>query len=1136
MDAAPRHPRLALAVFIFHPGCEWRDRMLGSTPPASSRCNNFPLVRISSPGEPEEILTKQGSGGVKTSIRTMPVRALCALCLLGLVTPPKAAEPTSAPTYRLDIPAQSLNDALQTFALASQHKLIYSSDLVDGKKSPALKGTYTTEQALKALLAGTNLTYELTSSGLVMIRAFDPAFARDAKHSDPPSGKEGKQASSGDSRVAQADQGQAQGTSTVEKPEEKEKEELKEANVHIPEILVKGTRILNVDIKRNVDDVQPYYIFDSQTMEESGVTNLEDFFKQRLTMDTRSFSNGQGGGSFQGNRSSIDLRGLGTNQTLILINGHRVVGAGFGFADVEQPDLNGIPIAAIERVEVLPSSAAAIYGGGAVGGVVNVILKKNYSGGEISARYDNTWDAAADQRALDASFGTSFEGGRTQLMVAGHYSDAGLLKEGDRLLRLRGITLINQNASGTLYSGFSPASIGATTNITSATNLILKNGTPLNSPFTFVPPGFSGSSDPAGFLANAGQQNFDPPSTAQAQGGLLSSLGSAPLVKSVLATLRREFTERLELYTELSYASNNARSYSNPLSIYTLRVPASAPTNPFQEAVFIRLPDATPVAADTTRDTVRRWSTGGILKLGHDWSTSIDYTWNSDDFSAANVLPDVGKVIAGLASGRINPFVDTLAYSQNLARYYGATLLDVTMTLNDVNLRIAGPVWVLPGGAVPLTVGVEHRLDALHDGSETEAFPGFPGDTVALLFPEKSQTIKSVYAELQVPVVSAANALPWVNQFDLQLSARREQYEVSTGTSFAFLPVTPGAITTSESRFSSTNPTFGFRYRPIGDVMLRASYGRGFLPPSLTQLAPEPPGQNTSSTTVLDPRRGNTPVTTLYQFGGNPDLQPEISKNLDAGIVFEPQGHPGLRMSLDWYRVDKTGNIVSLLPQAIVNAEASLPSRVTRGPPPGGNDPFPTVGPIALIDTTDLNLFRSQISGFDLSLSDRLQTEGFGTFDLFGLASRMVHFKTQTAVDAPLVETVGTGGVIFLNTPLKYKANAGVNWSLRGWTLGWSTRFYDSYIISINPVLIAQEGSSTVPSQIYHDFFVSYKPADGAPRSSNILSGLELRAGVKNVFNAVPPLDVNQSGFYDYTSFYGDFRLREYWLSVTKSF
>jgi len=113
--------------------------------------------------------------------------------------------------------------------------------------------------------------------------------------------------------------------------------------------------VMNVDVKRTEDDAQPYYILDSKQIEQSGATNIEDFLKNRLTMDTTFQSQGQAEAqnNVYGTKSSINLRGLGETKTLILIDGRRSIGVSF-FGSPTQPDINGIPVSAVERIEVLP--------------------------------------------------------------------------------------------------------------------------------------------------------------------------------------------------------------------------------------------------------------------------------------------------------------------------------------------------------------------------------------------------------------------------------------------------------------------------------------------------------------------------------------------------------------------------------------------------------------------------------------------------------------------------------------------------------------------------------------------------------------------------------------------------------------
>jgi iron complex outermembrane receptor protein len=257
--------------------------------------------------------------------------------------------------------------------------------------------------------------------------------------------------------------------------------------VNIPEILIKGSPILNVDVKRTEDDVQPYTIFDSQTLEQSGATDVEEFLKQRLTMNTSFQTNSQVYAGFNGNTSSINLRGLGANETLVLVDGRRSAGVFTisGVGGLGQPDINGIPLSAIERIEVLPSSASAIYGGAAVGGVVNIILKKNFNGGDIAAKYENVTQGSAPLRTISGTYGFSLEGDTTHVMLSGHLSDGEPLTLGDRLALLqRGMSTIQRNVPGYFYAPGNPFP-GASPNISSVDNVIVP--VPAGTPGAFTP-------------------------------------------------------------------------------------------------------------------------------------------------------------------------------------------------------------------------------------------------------------------------------------------------------------------------------------------------------------------------------------------------------------------------------------------------------------------------------------------------------------------------------------------------------------------------------------------------------------------------------------------------------------------------
>src|SRR5262249_12988447 len=140
------------------------------------------------------------------------------------------------------------------------------------------------------------------------------------------------------------------------------------------EILVVGRKTLNTGIRRSEDDPQPYIVFDAKQIQNSQASDLESFLANRLPMNGSIGRSIQSAASLSGNQSNISLRGLGANQTLILVDGRRLLSS-YNGGDFNQGDINGIPLSAIERIEVLPTTASGIYGGGATGGAINIITK-----------------------------------------------------------------------------------------------------------------------------------------------------------------------------------------------------------------------------------------------------------------------------------------------------------------------------------------------------------------------------------------------------------------------------------------------------------------------------------------------------------------------------------------------------------------------------------------------------------------------------------------------------------------------------------------------------------------------------------------------------------------------------------------
>lgn len=590
----------------------------------------------------------------------IPTTSVATAVVLILVA--TAATAQTAPVA-IDLPPQSLSAALRALGKATDTNILIDQDLVRNLNAPGIRESLTAEEGIARLLKGTGIGWRFVDEHTVVL-------SKAAEEGKPTALASASKAL----RLAQADEASsatpaASSVTAVEAGVQSE-EKLEEINPNlekIPEVLVRGSAITNVDIKRTENDVQPYYILDSKMIEKSGATNVEDFLKQRLTMNTTFVSNSQVRAESNGlnnTNSTINLRGLGANETLILIDGRRV--AGVSLKEVyAQPDINGISLSSIERIEVLPSSASAIYGGAAIGGVVNIILKKNFQGGDVGVTYENVTEGDVPQRTINATYGFSLEGGKSRIMLSGHYHDGSALRQEDRLkLFQRGISTILKNSPSYLYNEFFPF-YGATPNISGlGTNLTLLDGTPLNSSITWIPSGADSSTDlTAGLLQNAGTYNLN---LAPGVGtfGLQSVIGvGSPLTKSVSMSIRREFSERLDAFVDVSVQSNASRGYTNSIASSSFFIPAGTPTNPFREDVFLTSPSAQRFGLGSESLT-RSATIGLVARLPGSWSSELDYTVSRNAFSFANDSPDSagGQFSTDLLSGGLDLFVDTLAH------------------------------------------------------------------------------------------------------------------------------------------------------------------------------------------------------------------------------------------------------------------------------------------------------------------------------------------------------------------------------------------------------------------------------------------------------------------------------------------
>ncbi|MBL8269157.1 TonB-dependent receptor domain-containing protein, partial [Steroidobacter sp.] len=526
-------------------------------------------------------------------------------------------------------------------------------------------------------------------------------------------------------------------------------------------------------------------------------------------------------------------------------------------------------------------------------------------------------------------------------------------------------------------------------------------------------------------------------------------------------------------------------------------------------------------------------------ELPNDWQMETDYTWTSNVNRQGSAQFYSSTVPLAMYTGALNPFVDSSVSTLNLSPYRGNAWGRFPSSLDNMALRVAGPIWQLPAGSPTLAIGLERRKESMEEGPYRWNYPTLPVYSLNRTYRGQSQTVLSAYAELKVPLVSSANSVPFVRELDLQLAGRTEHFKVSTGTSYIDAG-TNAAIVNSEVTYSSTNPTIGLRFKPFDGIMLRASYATGFLPPDFGQfMAPilgggDSTGPN-ATRNVIDPLRGNQVTAVNFIAGGNPDIEPQSSTSWSLGLVWEPAFVEGLRASVDWYRLKLKDVAVTPTPQQIVNLERLYPNRVRRAAASPG-DPY-GVGQLTLVDFSLLNANEMSTEGVDFTLSYRFGAGSWGNFQLAAMGTTIRSFERQTAIGTPLVDVVND---VADNGPLKHKGNLSATWVRGAWKADWMVSYFGSYnqydTGGLTTYVLAQ-GSRTVPSQTYHDAVLEYRWQDesSGTLSDRLLSGTTVQLGISNVFDKTPPFDAYYN-FNNYISPFGDARLREYWLSLTKRF
>jgi outer membrane receptor protein involved in Fe transport len=854
----------------------------------------------------------------------------------------------------------------------------------------------------------------------------------------------------------------------------------------VDRVLVTGTNITTSDSPPFV----PESIYNREAVERAGSRTLGDFFQALPQNSGASFTENQGESLSPGG-AAVALRGLGPDATLVLVNGRRVAPYPFAQAGITAfVDLNSLPLAAIQQIDILRDGASAIYGTDAIAGVVNVRFLQRFNGTLLSFGNGNTTDTdTAEYRAAAISGYTNEQRGLELVFVADYFHREALFQS-DRYFSLS-IDQRRQGGSSFLSSVANPGTIFDPV-----------TGDPLR-----VPPNSNGMPTAAQLRARPGRNRFDrapfQPLVPETERYGVSLRGKVRLAPAV------------DLFTEFSYRNIFTEQQLAPAPIEgdveNIAVPATNPFNPFGAPVLFRyrVTEAGPRIDEIDTDVYRALA-GLTIRLPGRWEmeTALLYSQTTSTDTAFNNLSRPA-VSAALADPNPATSFNVFGAGNNVNNPATIRSLLVTTTREGESRLFAGdakangPLFKLPAGELLTAFGAEYRYEELQDHFDPFSAAGGVVDLNSTSA-SGDRSIVAGFAEFYVPIISPEMAIPGINKLEAQFAVRAENY----------------------SDFGSTvNPKIGFAWRPVADWgLIRGSWSTGFRAPSLVQSST---GSLTFSQELQDtprfvvtgaPEDESSNVQILS--GGNPNLDSEDSENFSAGLVLTPPVVPGLTLSVDVFHIEIENSVASLDPQFIVENEADFPGLVVRAPASAADMALGIPGQLLLVNTSFQNLGFIEVEGLDAAVEYVTSQTAIGMFSL-RLEGAYIHsFKQQASRAEPVRELIST----YLRPSFRGRAQAG--WRIGGFEAITTLNYIDSYD--------DQVGNRTVDYDTTVDVLLEYrfgrgqreietKSGDkkmvvdrlrsGATRRGEWLNGLAIRTGVRNVFDDAPPFANNVAGY-----------------------
>lgn len=915
----------------------------------------------------------------------------------------------------------------------------------------------------------------------------------------------------------------------------------------IEEVVVTGTYIAGLN-----EDVLPVTVMSDQAIEKLGAVNMQDILSYIPSISDFEFEDSNNGtNGARGDVAGVNMRGLGSGNTLVLLNGRRMVAHPVSQTVNSVPvityNVNSVPSSAIRRIEVLRDGAAPLYGADAIAGVVNFVPYTEFDGIRLSGRYGWSEDTNYDETEVTAAGGFDFNGGASRLGIYATWYDRSHVhmdEIGDLYYELdrRNNTGIPEEWRGDSQLN-NLSSLGPWAQFQTGT--LRDDGQWLSSGTFHVDPDTGAiDSGSQAYRYNFNETAWVTPATERL---------------NMMITFNHDFGDGLEFFGDFSYYDADSLTQRAPSpfdqSLAFIVVPEEAYWNTFGEEVLIthwRPVDLGPRIIDTNNNSWR--ALAGLRGELGEWNWDTAFVWSEAESTdtegnrQSKTLFQQALLVDGPLA--LNPFVGPGGNSQetfDLFRVEATDVRESDLMLWDLRVN-RDRIFGLFGNDVGAAFGLEWRHEGYVDDRDPRLDGSMPYED-GLIFDESDlvgvsatfdskgdRDTYSAYGELYLPLVGEANDMPLVRAFDIQLAARYENPDDFDDT---------------------VKPKIGLRWEPVEGLSFRASYTEGFRAPNLQQLNQGTIVRRLQG--IEDPlREGVTgkPVDEgdTYRYTtrvANPDLEPEDAETTLVGFVWAPTGFmEGFRFGVDWWNIKLEGavglvdNDEQLALDALLRSQGSFNPNVIRADitpedlaafnaynAANPNDQRTPVGEAVNIISQYLNLEPRELEGWDANLMYAFPELGIGQFIFRTDITKITKLEQQGLATSDLLRSNG-------NPELRY--TVALDWELGGFDANVTMRYVDDVYDTSLYDTIASGNSGTVneaQNRVYWDVdsWTVYNLALGYDFDGNsgFTDGLRLSGGVRNITDEDPPFADESFGYF--TSLHNSYG-RVFWLKADYQF